>query len=498
VLLLGCASGRATYLPWAAAVASLLIQTHISYAYILSVLGAASVGLVWFRNRPVAWRELPARLRSRTTLVTGAVIVVLWSLPFVEQFFGTGRGNLTRLVSNSSGGDVTLGASNAVKITAAVFALPVWWFRSGFSTTVPITQLTETSDGPAVVIDGLPGIALAVLAVGALMAVLVSLTVAASRRAMQLHVCAGVIAAASVVGVIVSLSILTVGTVGFSPHHVRWIWTQALFVHVVLVWLAVDLWRARRSERPAGERDDRLVSAGTIALIGVLSVLNLAYEAHPEGPIARYDAMPAMRRVADDLDGDTLEALTSNDPVVYDTSNVRVFEPYSSTMMMFLQQRGVEFRVQDEGMVRQLGNGRRADGTETVTLFQLESEQALLYDGPACQLAVTSALSPEEERIARADADALADAIVTGELGVDASEFTDADPLGLLDAAITGDRNAARTLVLDGTLSRWLSNGWADIGDVDQAARRLRRIDDWWTTAFGLFATGLDDCPGNA
>jgi hypothetical protein len=183
---------------------------------------------------------------------------------------------------------------------------------------------------------------------------------------------------------------------------------------------------------------------------------------------------------------------------VYDTSNVRVFEPYSSTMMMFLQQRGVEFRVQDEGMVRQLGNGRRADGTETVTLFQLESEQALLYDGPACQLAVTSALSPEEERTARADADALADAIVTGELGVDTSEFTDADPLGLLDAAITGDRNAARTLVLDGTLSRWVSNGWADIGDVDQAARRLRRIDDWWTTAFGLFATGLDDCPGNA
>ena len=68
--------------------------------------------------------------------------------------------------------------------------------------------------------------------------------------------------------------------------------------------------------------------------------------------------------------------------MVYDVSNLRVFEPYSSTMMMRMQELGIEFRVTDEGLVRQLGPSRRADGTETTRVFQLQGVEALDYSGP--------------------------------------------------------------------------------------------------------------------
>jgi hypothetical protein len=489
VLIVGCASGRTVLIPWAAGVASLLIQTHISYAYILSLLIAASLVVAWFQHRPVQWRELPRRMWSRLTAITAAVVVALWLLPAVEQIFGQGRGNLTRLVENSSGGDVTLGVSNATKIASAVLVVPTWWFRSGFSSTVPITRVTDTASGPSIVIPGLPSLIVAVVGLIALIALLVWLTRLAVRRSMPLQACAGVLAAVSVAGVVIALSLLTVGRVGFSPHHVRWIWTQAVFVHVVIVWMAVDLWKSRS---PAVS--ERSISAVAVALICLLSLLNLPYEAHPEGPIARYAAMPAMRRVAPELD-----QLEHVGPVLYDTSNVRVFEPYSSTMMMFLQQRGIEFRVADEGMVRQLGNGRRATGNETVKVFQLEAEEALLYDGPACPIAVTSALTPEQEATARADADVLAKGLVDGLIRVDTSEFTASEPMDLLTAARGGDAAAARHLVLDGTLSRWAASGWVDNAassgtGVDNFEARLDHVDSWWKSAFGLFATGLQHC----
>ena len=112
-----------------------------------------------------------------------------------------------------------------------------------------------------------------------------------------------------------------------------------------------------------------------------LSVAAVPYFAQQQGPVADYASMPALRRVFRDL-----EPLRASAPVVYDISNVRVFEPYSSAMMMRLQELGIEFRVTDEGMVRQLGDARRADGTERTRVFQLEAAAALDYSGPACRV----------------------------------------------------------------------------------------------------------------
>ena len=45
VLMVGMADGQARWVPWAAAVASLLVQTHISYVYVLAVVTAAALAV---------------------------------------------------------------------------------------------------------------------------------------------------------------------------------------------------------------------------------------------------------------------------------------------------------------------------------------------------------------------------------------------------------------------------------------------------------------------
>ena len=175
------------------------------------------------------------------------MFVLCWIQPLYEQFFGEGRGNLTRLASNSGGGDVTLGLTDATKITSAIIALPPWWMRSGYSTTVPITQVTPTADGYRLVMTGLPGLAISILALVGVVSLLVALTIAAHRRGLLAATCAGALAAVSVPITVVALSKLTIGAVGFSSHHVRWVWPLSVFITFSIVWMATEIWTARRA-----------------------------------------------------------------------------------------------------------------------------------------------------------------------------------------------------------------------------------------------------------
>ena len=143
--------------------------------------------------------------------------------------------------------------------------------------------------------------------------------------------------------------------------------------------------------------------------------------------------------------------------------------------MMRLQELGIEFRTTDEGMVRQLGDARRADGTERTRVFQLEGRSAIDYEGDACRIGIASALDPADEERARRDADTIVAGLVDGSISVDVS----AVPPELADAARAaagGDAATARSMVLDGSLGaealaggprtcraswRWCANGSA-------------------------------------
>ncbi len=508
VLMVGCTAGRPACIPWAAFVASVLIQTHISYAYVLSALFVAALGVAWWTHRPVERAAVWRGLTSRTALITAGVLVLCWIQPLYEQFFGEGRGNLTRLASNAGGGDVTLGLTDATKITSAIIALPPWWMRSGYSTTVPITQVTPTTDGYRLVLTELPGLAVSVLALVAVVSLLVALTVAAHRRGLLAATCAGALCAASVPITVAALAKLTIGTVGFSSHHVRWVWPLSVFITFTVVWMATEIWLARRAEPVETEVEsgaETPVETGvesragrstvwfdriSIGLIVVLSIANLAYLERPDGPVAAYSKMPAMRRALPEIG-----VLADHDPVVYDVSNLRVFEPYSSTMMMRMQELGIEFRVTDEGLVRQLGPSRRADGTETTRVFQLEGVEALDYSGPACTVALVSALSADDEAATRALADRLAADLVDGTIVVDDASLTEADPIDQLAAARSGDVDAAWLLVIDGSLARWVADDIATTSRDTDLGADMVQVMRWQETSYGLFAEGPWDCP---
>jgi len=502
VLLVGVGAGRTTCIPWALAVATLLVQTHVSYAYNVVLFTAVALGLWWWAERPVRRSSLVDGLQSRTAVWSVVILATLWAQTIWEQLFGPGRGNLVRLLANSSGGDVNVGMTQGLQIIASVAALPPWWFRSGFSTVVPSTRLTDAPDGQVLEIPGLPNVLLALLSVAVLVAALALLARRASRLGRRALATACALAAATIPLGIVCISLVTVGQVGFALHHIRWLWTYVVFVHLVLVWGVVELVLLERADAAR-----RWVTPAVTAIVAVLAVANLPFHAQPQGSVADYGTMPALRRAFRDLD-----RLHGHDPVLFDVTNVRVYEPYSSAVMMGLQDLGIEFRVVPEGMVRQLGPRRRADGTEPTRIQQYEGVEALTFEGADpraaappqwCTITLTSARSPEEEAAAKELAAVLAAGLTSGGLTVATTRLdpvADAFALDLLTTAQFGEppaaERAAERIVLDGTLQRWTEAGVvsaaasSDTRLANALANGFGPIGAWVTTTYGVFATG--------
>lgn len=439
VLAVGVAAGDDGLLPWAALVTSLLLQTHISYAYVFVFIVLAVGGVrIWQRKRidSSGWR--------RPIALTIGVLAILWSLSVWEQFFGPGKGNMSRLLGNASGGDIALGLGNAAKIVADLGVRPPFWGRTSYTTTVEITKITEGPDGPTLDLPGLMPTWAAVAGIALLAALLVVLTIGAHRRRRHLEAATGAVATVLLLGSIVALSRLTIGAVGISPHHVRWAWPMMAFVHFSLVVLAAGTWRR-------SARTDRVLTGVIGAVVVAVSLWNVQFLAQPSGPTADIATMATMRRIEPQLD-----MLAGHQPVLYDVSNVRVFEPFSSTMMMWLQERDIEFRVDEEGMIRQLGEARRADGDEPTTIFQLQGADARTYAGSGCIVA-------------------------------EASDLTDADAAAVRELV---DAAAADLALSIGTRSNEAFDAIVRREFEVFEANQQRRVDAWIDTAYVLVGTG--------
>ena len=475
LLSVGLVDRRWALLPAWLGVGSLVVQTHIGYVYVVVVLGlmVVTTGVIALRaeQRPVA--EL---VRHRIAAWSGVVLAVAWVQPLVEQFAGEGRGNLARLASNAGGGDITIGAGTAVKLVARVVALPPWWSRPGFESSVRSTPLTDTPDGPRLFVPELPNGVLALVAVILVVGVLAWLFLTARRRKLTTVAAGLLVALVAVVTAVGTLTVQTVSVVGLGSHHVRWLWALSLFVQFVIVWAATELWR------PAIE--ERIASAGIAVVVGALVVANLGVTAHALGPTADRAAADTLERTLDDL--------TSFDPggsVLYDVGNLRPFEPWSAAVQMRLRELGIEFRVADEGMVRQLGNGRRADGTEVTTLRQIERSAALAFDGPGCVVSTASPFGASTEADIDADIDAAVADLAAGRAGFDLDGW---DPalVARFERAADGDVDEAFVLVADGVVAVAASDGriTSSTPAIDQVIERAATIERRVTGALVLIA----------
>jgi hypothetical protein len=344
-------AGDLVALPWIVAVASLIVQTHFSYALLVALIGAVAVGA--FVVEVVRHRD---RHRPRAALGVGVTTVVVglvcWAQPLDDQV--RGFGNLGNLVTHAGGSPRTIGLDLGARLVAGIIALPPFWgrpsFRDGLSFFGPRTIPTTGAAVPALAVA-----VVVLLAVGVL---------ALRRRDRELGMAAG-LSLALITAAVVTSAVIPLGVFLVAPHQLRWLWPIGAFATFALLLALI---------RTAGRAvPTTVVVAVLTAVVTVLAVLNVPTFNARSGPTADAASIPPSRRLQA-----RLAPLEGKGPLLLDTSGVRFADPYHLAVMAELQRRGIEFRVSDEGMVHQLGSSRRADGTERGSVLVRDREAALV------------------------------------------------------------------------------------------------------------------------
>ncbi len=345
MLLWSAACGDLWALPWAVGVGSLVLQTHLSYGVLVPAIGAwAIIGLALELRRrrrlePSGWPALRRRAWWSGG-VAGLVFVGCWAQPVVEQLFGSGKGNLSRLAEGLESPSGRIGYGRGARMIASVVALPPGWFRPSFR---------ETFDS----MDGWrPPSALAtVLSLGLLAAVLAACAGDARRRDDRdlARAVATAVVALAVAAVTFGRGPVTI--LGVTPHQFRWLWPLAAFVTFVVV---ASVLRRLAAEGVPGSR-----------LVGVLALVTIVFAAlnlptSDQGTSAPPRSIPAAADLVDGLTG-----VDDAGAILFDPPN-RFADPYGTAVMRELQRQGVSFVIDPEtdgeGWVRQLGEGRRFTG----------------------------------------------------------------------------------------------------------------------------------------
>ena len=396
---IGC--GCIELLPWLMATASLCLEVHLGYAYLVpSMFIVALVGaVVVYRRRwqaDAATKAVDARLWRRSVVSTTVVMVVLWLQPLYEQFFGGGEGNISRIVSSTGGNEPTIGTRLAGRLVATVMVLPPWWGRSSFTGSVVYTPFD--ADGVTVTPQGLVSTLGAILALVALALVLVVLAVLAWRRRDRPTVVLIAVSATATVVALLSLAISPFGPLGLTPHQMRWLWSVSAFTTLAIALGAIGAGRAWWLQRSVGHVGSRRgvvprfgLDGALVVLVALVSVLNMPFCAQAAGPATFQDQLPTGRSLAAQI-----ERYHPSGAVVVTTNDLRFTEAYSTVVMSVLQREGVDFRVEDSGLVRQMGERRKADGHEVARLHLVEGRNAFDARPGAERVALAGPLSPAE------------------------------------------------------------------------------------------------------
>jgi hypothetical protein len=367
------AAGHTAWLPLAVGFGSFAMQTHLSYLLLIPILLVFAVGSAARHN---GWGAL-----RRPLLRSGLVIAVLWAQPFVEQLFGTGQGNISRVVIAGVGGggertgggpaveSTTTGLSLGLRLLGSVVALPPWWTRSGYDDSIPSSTFRSTPDGPEIVVEGLPSLPVALAGLLTLCAIVATAWWWA-RRSNDPSLTAGfqTLAVAAAVATVTAI-ITPVDILGLSPHKLRWLWVVAAFSTLMILLAAISALNDRR--RPVG-----LTAVGALGLAAVLFTVPTYVSA--SGPMASriaYDAVATLRnQVSDYID----EHPEETERVIFDADGIGFAEPYTSPIIAELGEHRVDFVVPDPSFPRQVGEGRRLDDDATrATIFVRVGAEAL-------------------------------------------------------------------------------------------------------------------------
>jgi hypothetical protein len=284
--------------------------------------------------------------------------------------------------------------------------------------------------------------------------------VAARRRGAAAAAAAAAMAAVVVVIAFGTFALVPVGTLGLTAHQMRWVWSVGAFVTLALVVGAV---RGRVASTP---RMQRAVAAVTVGVVGVLAVLDLPAHVQPDGPAAAADAQRPARDLSRQLD----EYAPGPGGVVFETGNLRFSEPYSTVVMSALQRNGIDFFVEDHGLVRQLGEARRFDGTAAARLYILEDRPALDVQPGATRIALSSPLDGAQVAALVAGEQRLVEWIKANGLALtpEGAATVGSGALGVTLAEVDAAASDAQRLVAIGAVARLTRAGVLDIAAEDR------------------------------
>jgi hypothetical protein len=270
------ACGDVRLLPLTVLVGSFAVQCHLAYLPpSLGLLAVALAGVVWAKVRPP----------SRTLILTGALLLVCWIGPLVDELLHR-PGNAETFVRTVFSGTPTLGFESGLRAVTHTIGVPPWWLDVASGAGERIADIVRA---PA---------ALSIASAAALIAALAALVVLGTRRgrrdvtlaaaqALVLCVAIGLVAGGNPAKGLLPLSLgynLWWGTAAGA-----WAWLTLAVGAAVL--FARD--RVKWVERPA--------PLAGLALLGVvLAVARLAAAGPGPDPLSpRYGPMSAL---ADQLD----------------------------------------------------------------------------------------------------------------------------------------------------------------------------------------------------
>lgn len=386
VLVWSVACGDLAALPFAAGVGSFVLQTHLSYALLVPILGAwALVGLFIGlrrdrRDAPGTWPRLRRRA-SRTGALAGAVFFLCWLAPLIEQFTSGGRGNLAALAEGGIDPGEAVGLSLGTRLVASVVALPRWWLRGSFwdasEAAVSLRGWRPTSA---------PVAGVALLLVVAVLAA--ALWAARRRRDRDLVMLLGTASLALAAALATTLA-QPLGAFGIQPHQFRFLWPIGAFV-----WLAVIVTLVVAIAGAPGDRPP--ISPRLVAVLAVVTVVVAAANLPIEDRVGRFQAaaIPVMHELNRQL------ATHDVDGVVLVEGTAAFGDPYGSAVMAELQRRGIPFVV-GEGLVarRHLGTARTSTGHHFDHVLTVVYRDAAREPRPgARRVAFHDGLSPSERR----------------------------------------------------------------------------------------------------
>ncbi|MEQ1700392.1 MAG: hypothetical protein ABMA25_09790, partial [Ilumatobacteraceae bacterium] len=297
---------------------------------------------------------------------------------------------------DAGGNGPKIGPGLAARLLSDIFTGAPVSPRADFMGSVPGFVIMQSGQLKPLPAPATPWAIVILLVVGAVLGLL---GWAAARRRDRLSLAALGISAGALLVALGSLTVMPIGPLGLAAHQMRWLWPITWFT-----WMSIAIAAIRWVAHVAGERELRwrpaqfANGATLVAMAGVvvISLLAVPTFVQPAGPAARVDQMPLIVELTDQLG--TLEGRGT---LYVDTTNEPFLDNVSAAVMAELQQRGIEFTIGPEWLVRQLGEGRRSTGEERTTIVLPRDAAALdLPEGAQMEALVTSLTLEEQDELA--------------------------------------------------------------------------------------------------